>query len=86
MLDANTIREILNRKMKKGRSYSLREIYAFIPSECLDEEDFLPSYDPPKGDDLKWMRQVRNVIQSARSKGRLSRPYRGIYIRLQILS
>lgn len=86
MIDVNTIREILNRKMEKGRRYRLYEIYRFIPQQCLDEEDFLPSADPPKGSDVKWKRQVRNVLRIGKDEGHIFHPDTETYVRLHILS
>lgn len=85
MIDANTIREVLNRKMKKDRDYSVQQIYALFPKGCLDAEDLLPSADPPKGDDLKWMRNVRNILQNAQRRGHVVKLPRGIYKRIRII-
>ena len=86
MIERNTIRAILNRSMEKGRLYSLQEIYTLIPEECLDAEDFLPSADPPKGNDLRWMHRVRGALQAAKEKGHIYSPSRKTYIRRCILS
>ena len=86
MIDVNTIREILNRMMGNGRRYGLYEIYKFIPQQCLDEEDHLPSADPPKGSDVKWKRQVRNVLRIGKDKGHICHPEKRTYVRLHILS
>ena len=79
------IREVLNQKMKKDCDYSVQQIYALLSKECVDAEDLLPSADPPKGDDLKWMRNVRNVLQNAQRRGHVIKLQRGIYMRIRII-
>ena len=86
MIHVDRIREILNQKMEKGRPYKVYEIYRFIPQQCLDEEDFLPSANPPKGSDVKWKRQVRNVLRIGKEKSHLSHYDKETYIRLHLLS
>ena len=85
MIDIAKIREVLNRKMEKDRRYGVDEIYGLIPQECLDEEDWLPSY-PNRGSDVKWKRQVRNALRIGKDKCHLDHPNKEIYIRRRMMT
>lgn len=87
MIDANTIRDALNRHMQKGRQYMLKEIYVLVSDACrLDSRDLDPSANRPSGQcDRVWMRQVRNVLNTGLRRSQLDRTGRAVYKRCRRL-
>ena len=68
MLHADTIWELFQHDLVTDAWTALDELYALVEGEApLDEEDLAPA--APGHSDVRWRRNVRNVLQQRRASG-----------------
>lgn len=71
--------ELINSKLPRDEWVALSKIYSTVENDInLTEDDFLPS--APKSDEPKWMRNVRNVLQSKKINGEIAWDRNGKYM------
>lgn len=71
--------EIIASELPRDEWTPLQNIYTLVESKIrLKPDDFLSS--APKSDEPKWMRNVRNVLQSRKSKGDIAWDKNGNYM------
>jgi hypothetical protein len=71
--------ELIASELPRDEWIPLQSIYTLVESKIrLKPDDLLPS--APKGDEPKWMRNVRNVLQSKKTKGDLAWDKNGKYM------
>jgi len=70
---------VIDSELPRDEWIQLQTIYAMIESRVqLKPDDFLPS--APKSDEPKWMRNVRNVLQSRKTNGDIAWDKNGRYM------
>lgn len=71
--------ELINSKLPRDEWVALSKIYSLVEKNLqLTNNDFLPS--APKTDEPKWMRNVRNVLQSRKTNGEIAWDKNGKYM------
>jgi hypothetical protein len=71
--------EVIDSEFPRDEWVLLQNIYTLIESRVqLKPDDFLPS--APKSDEPKWMRNVRNVLQSRKTNGNIAWDKNGKYM------
>ena len=67
MTHASQISDALDLWIRRGRIYTLDELYSFVAQHCdLDSEDQQPQ--APGSTIPKWKRNVRNVLQRRKNR------------------
>jgi len=70
---------VIDSELPRDEWIQLQTIYTMIESRIqLKPDDFLPS--APKSDEPKWMRNVRNVLQSRKTNGDIAWDKNGRYM------
>ena len=71
--------EVIDSEFPRDEWVPLQHIYTLVESKVpLKPDDFLPS--APKSDEPKWMRNVRNVLQSRKINGDIAWDKNGKYM------
>jgi hypothetical protein len=71
--------DVIDYELPRDEWIPLQSIYSLIESKLqLKPDDFLPS--APKSDEPKWMRNVRNVLQSRKTNGNIAWDKNGSYM------